>query len=68
MATALTDTERPLIDACWRAAYAKQAIRDKVIEHKGYICKHWDNMPEIAGCTWSGVNGGRARSTEGDNV
>src|SRR5262249_58533820 len=30
-----------------RAAYAKQAIRDKLIEHKQYIVKHGEDMPEI---------------------
>ena len=30
-----------------RAAYFKQAMRDKLIEHKQYICKHGDDMPEI---------------------
>ncbi len=35
-----------------RAAYFKQALRDKLIEHKHYICKHGDDMPEIAGWRW----------------
>ena len=35
-----------------RAAYAKQAIRDKLIEHKQYIAKHGDDMPEITGWNW----------------
>ena len=30
-----------------RAAYAKQAIRDKLIEHKEYIARYGDDMPEI---------------------
>jgi xylulose-5-phosphate/fructose-6-phosphate phosphoketolase len=53
-----------------RAAYFKQALRDKLIEHKQYICKHGDDMPEIANWRW-GVKqpvGTRATSTEGDNV
>lgn len=44
-----------------RAAYAKQAIRDKLIEHQQYICKHGDDMPEITG--WRG--GGRGRVVPG---
>jgi hypothetical protein len=28
------------------AAYAKQAMRDKLIEHKEYIERHGDNPPE----------------------
>ena len=52
-----------------RAAYAKQAIRDKLIEHKKYICRYGDDMPDIKGWTW-GQKGAtqRAGSTEADNV
>jgi xylulose-5-phosphate/fructose-6-phosphate phosphoketolase len=49
-----------------RAAYGKQAIRDKLIEHREYITKHGDDMPEIGGWTWG--QGASASSTEGDNV
>src|SRR6201991_2935475 len=35
-----------------RAAYAKQEIRDKLIEHKQYISRYGDDMPEIKGWTW----------------
>jgi xylulose-5-phosphate/fructose-6-phosphate phosphoketolase len=53
-----------------RAAYAKQAIRDKLIEHEQYICEHGDDMPEITGWRWSRQERARstATSTEGDNV
>ncbi len=34
------------------AAYAKQAIRDKLIEHKEYIAKYGEDMPEIREWTW----------------
>jgi xylulose-5-phosphate/fructose-6-phosphate phosphoketolase len=34
------------------AAYAKQAIRDKRIEHKEYIRKHGEDMPEIRNWKW----------------
>src|SRR5213593_4183321 len=35
-----------------RAAYAKQAIRDKRIEHKQYIAKHGEDLPEIRNWRW----------------
>ncbi len=34
------------------AAYAKQAIRDKLIEHKQYITEHGEDMPEIRNWKW----------------
>jgi xylulose-5-phosphate/fructose-6-phosphate phosphoketolase len=34
------------------AAYAKQDIRDKLIEHKEYISKYGQDMPEIREWTW----------------
>ncbi len=52
-----------------RAAYAKQAIRDKLIEHKEYICRYGDDMPDIAGWTWGReARSAPVRSTEGDNL
>ena len=52
-----------------RAAYAKQEIRDKLIDHREYIRKYGDDMPEIKNWTWSGESAGKAAaSTEGDNV
>jgi xylulose-5-phosphate/fructose-6-phosphate phosphoketolase len=53
-----------------RAAYAKQAIRDKLLEHKQYIAKHGEDMPEISGWKWAerGRRAGRRNSTEADNL
>jgi xylulose-5-phosphate/fructose-6-phosphate phosphoketolase len=53
-----------------RAAYAKQAIRDKLIEHQQYIAEHGDDMPEVSSWTWGedGASAGRSSSTEADNV
>ena len=35
-----------------RAAYAKQYIRDKLIDHKHYICEYGEDMPEIRNWRW----------------
>jgi len=34
------------------AAYAKQAIRDKLIEHKQHIAAHGEDLPEIRNWRW----------------
>jgi xylulose-5-phosphate/fructose-6-phosphate phosphoketolase len=36
-----------------KAAYVKQAIRDKRIEHKHYIREHGQDLPEIRDWKWS---------------
>jgi len=52
-----------------RAAYAKQTIRDKLLEHKDYIAKYGDDMPEITGWAWGQeAASAAASSTEGDNI
>jgi xylulose-5-phosphate/fructose-6-phosphate phosphoketolase len=53
-----------------RAAYFKQAIHDKLIEHKQYIAEHGDDMPAISGWKWGLKKEAspRGTSTEGDNV
>jgi xylulose-5-phosphate/fructose-6-phosphate phosphoketolase len=52
-----------------RAAYAKQAIRDKLIDHKAYIAHYGDDMPEITGWRWGQEAASVVvRSTEADNV
>ncbi len=35
-----------------RAAYAKQFLRDKLFDHKAYIEKHGEDMPEIRDWKW----------------
>ena len=52
-----------------RAAYAKQALRDALIEHRQYINRRGEDDPRILGWKWGGgpAKGGRS-STEGDNV
>jgi hypothetical protein len=54
-----------------RTAYAQQAIREKLIDHKQYIAEHGDDMPNISGWRWGSRQGFGAwprTSTEGDNV
>jgi XFP C-terminal domain len=41
-----------------RAAYAKQAIRDKLIDHRQFIARYGDDMPEVTGWRW-GQEGSR---------
>ena len=36
-----------------KAAYAKQFIRDRLIDHKNYIRIHGDDMPEIKNWEWT---------------
>jgi len=35
-----------------KAAYAKQALRDKLLEHRQYIEEHGEDMPEIRNWKW----------------
>ena len=53
-----------------RAAYAKQAMHEKLIDHRRYIMVHGDDMPEISGWQWGRPHVAEVRrtSTEGDNV
>jgi xylulose-5-phosphate/fructose-6-phosphate phosphoketolase len=36
-----------------RAAYAQQAIREKLIDHKQYIARYGEDMPEVRDWAWS---------------
>ncbi len=38
-----------------RAAYTKQVLRDKLLDHKAYIDKNGEDMPEIRNWKWSGI-------------
>ncbi len=52
-----------------RAAYAQQAIREKLIDHKNYIAAHGDDMPEVRDWKWpGGETAGRAADTAADNI
>ncbi|HEY2990966.1 MAG TPA: phosphoketolase family protein, partial [Candidatus Binatia bacterium] len=35
-----------------RAAYVKQAMQDKLIEHKQYIAEHGEDLPEVRNWKW----------------
>jgi xylulose-5-phosphate/fructose-6-phosphate phosphoketolase len=54
-----------------RAAYFKQAIQERLIEHRQYIEKYGDDMPDIKDWQW-GLSGAprasRKTSTEADNI
>jgi xylulose-5-phosphate/fructose-6-phosphate phosphoketolase len=52
------------------AAYAKQAIRNALIEHRHYINERGEDHPIVLGWRWGEKNAGgrRKSSTEGDNV
>ncbi|HQW19881.1 MAG TPA: phosphoketolase family protein [Rhodocyclaceae bacterium] len=43
------------------AAYVKQDIRDKLIEHKQYIAEHGEDLPEILNWRWKGDDSKRKR-------
>ncbi|WP_143534256.1 hypothetical protein, partial [Rhizobium sullae] len=52
-----------------RAAYFKQAIHQKLIEHRQHIEKYGDDVPGISGWMWGqAATLGELRSTEADNV
>ncbi len=41
-----------------RAAYLKQHMRDKLIEHRQYIVEHGEDLPEIRNWRWGGWEAG----------
>jgi len=52
-----------------RAAYIKQAIRNKLIDHKQYIVKYGDDLPEVRNWRWGGARAARAAAdTSADNI
>jgi xylulose-5-phosphate/fructose-6-phosphate phosphoketolase len=44
-----------------RTAYARQAIRDRLIEHKRYIANHGEDIPEVRNWRWGGATTDTAR-------
>jgi xylulose-5-phosphate/fructose-6-phosphate phosphoketolase len=53
-----------------RAAYLKQLLRDKLIDHRAYINRFGDDMPEIRTWRWGQEKTAEEKrtSTEGDNI
>jgi xylulose-5-phosphate/fructose-6-phosphate phosphoketolase len=52
-----------------RAAYVKQFLRDKLLDHRRYVHTYGEDMPEIRDWTWTGSGSGvppaRRRATAG---
>ena len=38
----------------YRAAHLKQHVHEKLIEHRQYIIRHGEDMPEITNWVWGG--------------
>jgi xylulose-5-phosphate/fructose-6-phosphate phosphoketolase len=54
-----------------RAAYVKQWLREKLIDHKEYIEEHGDDMPEIRDWAWSAgapSRGGKETSNDAEGT
>jgi xylulose-5-phosphate/fructose-6-phosphate phosphoketolase len=51
-----------------RAAYFKQAISEKLFEHKQHIEKYGDDLPSIRDWQWGGSNKIRSTDTSADNA
>jgi xylulose-5-phosphate/fructose-6-phosphate phosphoketolase len=42
-----------------KGAYLKQQLQDKLTEHKNYIRKYGEDMPEIRNWKWRATNAGK---------
>ena len=51
-----------------KAAYFKQAIDEKLLEHSQYIGRYGDDMPEIRDWQWAGTGKVRKADTSADNI
>ncbi len=48
-----------------RAAYVKQFVRDKLLDHKNYVHKYGQDLPEIRNWKWDPTTVGQAEDTGG---
>jgi xylulose-5-phosphate/fructose-6-phosphate phosphoketolase len=48
------DVAHRVPQAAAKAPYLKQLMRDKRVEHKDYIARHGEDMPEIRAWKWPG--------------
>ncbi|EPR41170.1 phosphoketolase [Desulfovibrio sp. X2] len=48
-----------------RGAYLKESLKDKLIEHKEYITRHGQDMPEIREWKWQTPGDGPEKRTDG---
>jgi xylulose-5-phosphate/fructose-6-phosphate phosphoketolase len=39
-----------------RCAHVKQDMRDKLVEHRQYVCEHGDDMPEVRDWVWQSLS------------
>jgi xylulose-5-phosphate/fructose-6-phosphate phosphoketolase len=49
-----------------RAGYIKQALHDKLLEHRKYIREYGDDMPEIRQWRWRATRGSAVRTRKPD--
>jgi xylulose-5-phosphate/fructose-6-phosphate phosphoketolase len=47
-----------------RAGYVKQAIREKLVEHRQYIARYGEDLPEIRNWRWNARRLGAPRSRQ----
>jgi xylulose-5-phosphate/fructose-6-phosphate phosphoketolase len=45
-----------------RAAYLKQALHDKLVDHANYIRIHGDDMPEVRDWRWGKYSGAKRKT------
>jgi xylulose-5-phosphate/fructose-6-phosphate phosphoketolase len=65
--TLVSDVIRRVPGLAERAGTTLRFVQDKLAEHRDYIRRVGDDLPEITGWRWGG-KAGTSTSTEGDNV